>query len=68
MPTYTYYCEACQITEDVRKALAVYDREEPCSKCQKIMQRRITAAALDFSKGGSGFFCNEYPKKTPADQ
>ena len=65
MPTYTYRCAKCdqkfeknqRITEDPFKIHSEADVE---SACDGELTKLLHAPMLDFSKGGSGFYVNDY--------
>lgn len=61
MPLYTYECEACDITEEVWRRMSECLEPWEC-ECGATMKKLISLTAPPKFKG-SGFYCNEYPRK-----
>jgi putative FmdB family regulatory protein len=59
MPSYTYHCTACD--EDLDMTHKITETPDVrCPRCDDNMKRRLYPVGLDFSKGGSGFYANDY--------
>lgn len=63
MPLYAYRCTKCAYRfEKIQNFSAT--PESVCPQCQGLLERPLTAPALQFK--GSGFYVNDYSGKTPA--
>ncbi len=62
MPIYEYKCESCQ---NVFEKLQSFDADvkTPCPKC-KNNANRIISSGIGIVFKGSGFYVNDYKKKT----
>ncbi|HHX40418.1 MAG TPA: zinc ribbon domain-containing protein [Armatimonadetes bacterium] len=63
MPTYDYYCKACDAHFEVMQRIT----EPPLTQCQQCggpIQRLISPVGIIFK--GSGFHVNDYRKPEPA--
>lgn len=64
MPTYEYECQDCKHRFDVFQSMTAEPITE-CEKCKGSVRRLIGAGAGIIFKG-SGFYVNDYKKKTPS--
>ena len=60
MPTYTYYCEECDVEHEIIKSIFHFDREEYCNKCKNKIIRKIKPNQSGFKLKGPGFHQNDY--------
>ncbi len=62
MPTYDYECEKCGNKFDIFQKMSA-EPEAECPKC-KGRARRLISAGMGVIFKGSGFYENDYKKKT----
>ncbi len=63
MPTYEYYCDACQENVEVFQKMS----EEPlevCPKCGEKALRRLISGGSGLIFKGSGFYITDYKNKS----
>lgn len=62
MPIYEYVCNECREVMEIKQKL---DEENPkeCPTCGQPGLTRIMSKNVGLSFKGSGFYCNDYPKK-----
>lgn len=66
MPTYEYECQKCKHRFDVFQSMTAELIKE-CEECKGNVRRLIGAGAGIIFKG-SGFYVNDYKKKTPSSK
>lgn len=67
MPTYEYSCKNCSHRLEKLQKMS----DEPlkhCPKCQKETLQRIPGRGIGLSFVGSGFYINDYARKSPAKE
>lgn len=62
MPEYTYKCDDCNITHNIRKSMKLADNLLICTECGKEMHIVITGGSGVLFKG-EGFHCTDYTEK-----
>jgi putative FmdB family regulatory protein len=61
MPTYDYFCEACQHSMEAFQKITDKHLEE-CPECKKSTLKRKPGGGIGLSFSGSGFYINDYSK------